>query len=456
MTTSRVSRLRGSRADLDNEEEALKSDCASLTSKRILLIAYNFPPLMSPQSLRWFYLSRELSKMGFRIEVLTIRMPANFNDLLDEIPADITIHRTFPGPFYHVTFKHSREAEEKNIPHTTQRPSFLRRIIFFAYFKTYRALNSLPMPDIYTEWLPFAVSKGLRLLKTKRYDLIVSSSEQRICHLIGYLLKKRSGVSWMADYGDPWIYPVPTVKEARWKRKTLSEIERTLVKKMDAITVASEGIKSLYLERYPFLKEEKIRVVTQGFDPVMFSWVEGEFSPGFRIVYCGSFYRDLRDPTPFFEAVRDIDADDMEVVIAGRINEFVTVLEEEGLRRRITYRGFLDHRKSMSLEKGATVLLHIGNATDIQVPGKIYEYFGAGRPVLCIRGGRRDPSAELVGRYNRGIVVENNKGEIKEGIHQLHELWRTAKLDDHFSLGMSPEFTWRKGADIIKNIVENL
>jgi len=425
-------------------------------TKKILLVAYNFPPLISPQSLRWFYLSRELVKRGYKIDVITVRMPENFRDLLDEIPEVIATHRTFPGPFYHITFKYSREAEEKDDSCSDLRPSFIRKLMSSLYFKTYRALNSLPVPDIYTEWLPFAVSEGSRLLNKNRYDLIVSSSEPRICHLVGYFLKKKSGITWIADYGDPWVYPMPTARESRWKKNRLSRIEKKLLKHMDAVTVAADGIKKLYIERYPFLDDKNIHVIPQGFDPEAFAGIEEKTPAKFRIVYCGSFYRTLRDPSAFFDAIRGIDKDDIEVVIAGRINEFAEVVRRDGLAQKVTYNGFLNHRESLLLQKSASALLHIGNVSDTQIPGKIYEYFGAQRPILCIRGGGGDLSAELVMRYNKGLVVKNTPGEIRGAVLRLYGLWKDNLLDSTFDRTISEEYSWKKIAGKMSDILEAL
>lgn len=424
---------------------------------RILLIAYNFPPLISPQSLRWFYLVRELSEMGYGIDVLTVRMPGNFRDLVEELPPTASIHRTYPGPFYNLTYRSSREAAGRGATGRSQQPSPQWKLLSRVYSGVRRMLNDhLPIPDIYSEWLPFALRRGSRVLKEGRYDWLISSSEPRICHVVGYCLKKKSGIPWIADYGDPWVYPVPIDHESRWKRRSLQYIERKLLKEVEAVIVAADGIRKLYEEQYPFFDRTRIRVVTQGCDPGLFSGIRGETPSGFRIVYCGSFYRSLRDPTAFFEAVMEVDREDIEVVIAGRINEFEEMLASPALSGKVTYRGFLDHKESLALEKSGTVLLHIGNVSDTQVPGKIYEYFGAEKPILCIRGGERDLSAELVMRYNRGIAVPNDKEAIKRGIEGLYDLWRQGLLDKTFDSNVVEEFTWKRGAEKIADFLKTL
>lgn len=432
-------------------------------TKKVLLIAYNFPPLITPQSLRWFYLSRELSRKGFIVDVLTIKFPETAKDLLDELTDNIKQYRTFPGPFYYLTFKYSRENVTSEKENSLKSPSVFWKIIskvFWkiiskVYYKTFDILNALPIPDIYSEWLPFANRIGLNLINKNRYDVIISSSEPRVCHLVGYFIKKKSGIPWIADYGDPWIYPIPTFREPNLKKKIIERIEKKILRELDAITVASEGIKKLYIERYPFLPEHRIHVVTQGFDPDMFSRVKEEKPNKFRIVYCGSFYKNLRDPRAFFDAIKEIDNKDIEVIVVGIINEFADILRKE-FNNVIKYYGFVSHKESLSLQRSATVLLHIGNNTDVQIPGKIYEYIGAKKPILCIRGDNKDLSEDLIIKYNKGIVVNNSKEEIKGGILRFYELWRKGLLTSTFNLNDIEEFTWRKKAEEICNIIKAL
>lgn len=165
-----------------------------IQNKKILIIAYNFPPLISPQSLRWFYLAGELTKIGYGVDVLTIKMPQRFRDLLDSLTGGIKVRRTFPGFFYHLTFrfsKESRDAEKGRTEQLTIKDS-LWKLLTFAHSRIYKMLNSILVPDIYSEWLPFAIGAGLKLIKINRYNVIITSSEPRVCHIVGYYLKKKA------------------------------------------------------------------------------------------------------------------------------------------------------------------------------------------------------------------------------------------------------------------------
>jgi len=64
---------------------------------RLLVVAYEFPPSPSPQSLRWSYLTRELVALGHDVHVLAPDHPADGLGL-PAIPPGLTVHRCFAGP----------------------------------------------------------------------------------------------------------------------------------------------------------------------------------------------------------------------------------------------------------------------------------------------------------------------------------------------------------------------
>lgn len=427
-------------------------------TKSILLIAYNFPPLISPQSLRWFYLTRELLKLGYKIDVLTISMPSRFKDMIDMIPPQINVYRTTPGPFYYMTYKYSREDRHAQHADSTDKFSIdLWKYIYRLYLAIYSIGNLFFIPNLYTEWLPNAYFKGLSILKKNRYDLIISSSEPAVCHLVAYLLKKSFSIKWIADYGDPWIYPISTQKDYEIKKSLIKKIEAKILKAVDFITVTAQGTQKLYLDNYTFLKDNKIKIITQGYSQDIFSAVAlNKDKNHFVLTYCGSFYKILRDPSQLFLALKELSIDDLKVEIVGRINEFEQCLKESPLDKIIHYKGFVNHLESITLEKNATALIFISNSTDTQIPGKIYEYIGAKRPILCITRDIKDPSARLILDTNRGIVVSDNKEDIKKGIKELYRLHKEGKLDTYFNLTDLTEYTWYNSAKKISEVIQTI
>jgi hypothetical protein len=63
-------------------------------------------------------------------------------------------------------------------------------------------LCHLPDLQVYS-WLPFAYSAGRKACKENKFDYISSVSYPHSAHLIAYLLKKKTGLPWVAQFYDP-------------------------------------------------------------------------------------------------------------------------------------------------------------------------------------------------------------------------------------------------------------
>jgi hypothetical protein len=105
----------------------------------------------------------------------------------------------------------------------------------------------------------------------------------------------------------------------------------------------------------------------------------------------------------------------------------------------VRFLGRQDHFACLRHQSEADVLVNIGNAQSFQIPGKVYEYLGAARPILHIAGGPDDPGARVIVDAGAGIVVDNSAEAIAAGLRQLRDLWSQGKL------GQTP----RAGADEI-------
>ena len=65
-------------------------------------------------------------------------------------------------------------------------------------------LCHLPDLKVYS-WLPFAYRAGRKACKGNKFDYISSVSYPHSAHLVAYLLKKKTGLPWVAQFYDPWV-----------------------------------------------------------------------------------------------------------------------------------------------------------------------------------------------------------------------------------------------------------
>jgi len=99
-----------------------------------------------------------------------------------------------------------------------------------------------------------------------------------------------------------------------------------------------------------------------------------------------------RDPGPLFAAMRRVAEHDprgaarLQLVLAGRLDrEEQSLIEQAQLGGMIRHVGMLTRAQSMALQREADVLVLITSPTLVwELPGKVFEYFGAGRPILAL------------------------------------------------------------------------
>jgi len=448
---------------MDTINKVKAEDKKDMFSKRILLVSYNFPPRGGPRSIRWTYFIKYLSEKGYQFDVLTIRgSEGSVNtglELLDKLPSSVKIHRVHPGLFYWVTRKLLPQKEKGIKGHACgskgARDSKIGLRIFLR--KLYQnGLSNLFIPDKTAEWIISGTWRSLRL-RHKEYDLVISNALPFSSHALGCVYASISSAPWIVDYGDPWTFSHMS-KFSPWWQKLNRAIEKRVLKKACHIVVTTEETKQGFLYIHPFLSGEDISVVAQGFDPTMYETAHAEKGEVFRIVYTGIFYDRVRNPYTFFRALKNIASLDMEVVIVGDILiHQMKIVKELGLEEKVVFLGEQSFERCIKLQKGADILLLIGNDSRFQLPSKVFDYFGARRPILVLRNCDHGLAARMVKEHKRGLVIDGNNVErISNAISELHELWRYNKLDSKFNLcDLSVgKYTWQFSADKISNVFE--
>ena len=138
----------------------------SIMMKNILLIAYNFPPIAGPRSLRWLQFVKHLSK-DYSIDVLTIQPEEGYGNydtsLIYQIPKNVKVYRTYPGFIYRFSCRYLPSEKIKKV----QKKSFkiiLRKGVKNIYKNI---LSPCLMLDNMVEWLPWGLKKAKNLVRKK-------------------------------------------------------------------------------------------------------------------------------------------------------------------------------------------------------------------------------------------------------------------------------------------------
>jgi len=414
----------------------------------ILLIAYEFPPSPSPQSLRWAYLTRELALLGHRIHVLAPEHPGS-GEGLPLIPRDIVVHRTFAGPGMGMLNALAKRARRRAstpglqtpvdaIPPapdgegTRPRPSDPVQFNWkgrlhnaFNHYKT-RALHGLQrltstwfFPDGRAEWYPWAKRRLDHLLEQLDVDLVISSHEPATTLSLG-LAAHRRGYPWIVDLADPVLAPYTA---PRWRRRA-RRVEREVCIGADLVVVTNPAVADLLAQRHD-LRDDKLVVLTQGFDGRVQSslGIPGSAGSPLELLYTGSFYS-FRRAGPLLDAVLETPGVRLNIASIS-VPEDVRAASRRSPSIRLL--GFLPHTEAVAWQRRCDVLVNLANDDPCQVPGKFYEYLGAGRPILHIGDGD-DAAADLLLQIPRGWVCRADPDELGRTLRQLGADARAGKL----------------------------
>jgi hypothetical protein len=430
---------------------------------KVLLIAYEFPPSPSPQSLRWAYLVRELVSNGHQVHVLAPEHPGSGLGL-PVIPASVVVHRTFAGPgmgLLNVLARRGRrraptvprndalQPEMRAAPDHEGAPAPLQqalnwkgqvhngvnRLKVAAFHNFQRLISGWFFPDGRAEWYPWARRRLQHLLSVLQPDLVISSHEPATTLSLG-LIAQRAGVPWIADLGDPVLAPYTPF---RWRSRAMA-LEREVCAGAALITTTATDAVSILRERHA-VPADRFQVFTQGFDG---SAPEEQFHNGgdvLELLYTGSFYA-FRRSSALLEAVKATPGVRLNIASINVPEEIVAASRQGDAIRLL---GFLPHDQIVCLQRRHDVLVNIANDDPCQIPGKFYEYLGAGRPILHIGSGQ-DAAAELLGKTGRGWVCAGDVDALAALLNTLRASFRRGGLTQSMDLSRDPvrHYDWRE------------
>ena len=351
--------------------------------KKLLLVAYYTPPLGMSGVMRVTKLAKYLPRFGWEPLVLTVRKIAyyHYDEELAEDWKDIRVFRA-----------------------GSLDPARLRYLLMpgrplsqAGLGRTSRLANILCFPDAKAGWFPFARRLGLRILREERPDAIFASAPPFTALMVGAALKRASGLPLVSDFRDP--FPTGFVPPPKFLLGRVERLRHDLLAQSDHVLAVNYGTAS-------FL-EGKAEVLENGFDPDDFRAPARRFD-GFSIVHVGNVWENEREFRAVLDATRDIAG--VKVRLVGRTGAGSGLAEYPQFEDL----GLLPHGETLSVMKGADVLLYLSKPN--QSAGiKLYEYLGAGRPILSVCDECTE-AARLIEQHHAGIAVSVNREEIRDAI----------------------------------------
>jgi glycosyltransferase involved in cell wall biosynthesis len=392
-----------------------------MRDKRVLIISLLFPPLRNVGVIRTEKMVKYLPEYGWEPTVLTAKYSPKY-DLLDTETKELPNIKVIRARFIHtVEFMKSvlgldplKDVDSQvfaiNELEDRKSSDFLKRMFDVAYRY---GQDWLAFPDRWNTWIPFAFMKGCIELNTRKYDLIHSTTTPTN-HIVGYMLSSLFNLPWIADYQDAWTQ-FDLINKGHLRMGIEKVMERTIIRRADYMTAVSEQLLELLLCMHQG-KRGRSAVITNGFDPEDFRMNMKPGSDRLVLTYTGYMYGMERDPRPLMRAITRL-IDKRIISEKDILVRFYTPWEPRlnEVHKELKYRGIMEVHDSVprseailrQMESTALINLMLDGPLDLLGHGaKIFEYFGAKRPVLVWSplGG---PIKDLVEETNTGAVATN-------------------------------------------------
>ena len=278
-------------------------------------------------------------------------------------------------------------------------------------------------PDYRVEWERHAIAAVHASIAARRPDVVVVSHEPA-CTLPVGLAAAKKGFPLVVDLGDPVLAPYTPKK---WRKRAFS-LEAEVCRASMMVSVTTDAAVSVLQQRHS-LPDSKLVVVQQGFNPdfrTSEASGDGLFdSEMLELLYTGSFYS-FRGAQKLLDAVLALPGVRLSIATI-RAPDYL----EEYMQRsegRIRLLGFLPHTVALAAQRRCDILVNLANADPVQVPGKIYEYLGAGKPIMHLRGESQDATGVLVTTTCAGWDIASTLENIELALAEAIQIKKQGQL----------------------------
>jgi len=356
----------------------------------VVILAFYYPPENTSGAYRPHRFARYLPQFGFRPLVVCGR---------PDLPATPDVRR---------------------VP-AADAPGWLRRQERLAWWIQRAAL---PFSEEFP-WIPHAVAATSALIREHGCVAMISTHPPIATHLAALLVKRQTGIPWIADFRDP--FTDNPFRTWRWPLGTDTRAERRIADRADAIVSNTTPAEEFWKRKYP-RHEAKISTIWNGFDPAeQYPCYSLSQRSRPEIVHVGNIYGG-RSPAPILRSLERL-FNGGHLSPESVLLRFVGPMEDDkpspwaDLLHHFEEKGWAVCRKTLvplaearEITARADYLMLIdmnGAGGTLQLPAKIFDYLQVHRPVLACSEGESSPAGDILRRsgLDHTVIYANEPQE---------------------------------------------
>ena len=299
----------------------------------------------------------------------------------------------------------------------------------------------------HASWSGSAVFHGLRAIRKQRPTVIYSSGGPASAHHAAAILKRHTGIPWIAEVHDPLVERNSPEDDGTSRRPTrngryLARIEQLICGQSDLAWWFTEAALSFARTRHPTLSDRGTVILPGCLPPNVDTTVtRHKYTERLTLCHFGSLSNE-RSLAPLVRAMLSMLAtgskivSDIDIVLYGTSKDELTssILSTSPQSDIvIKHRGRLSRTEALTAMCRADALLLVHSDGELgpeTIPSKVYEYFWVRRPVFAVTN--RNPFLDdMVRRFEGFVCSEHDETSIIQALNECHHRWKSQTLHSH-------------------------
>jgi len=380
-------------------------------NRKVLIITYYWPPSGGSGVQRWVKFVKYIRRFGWEPVIYTPsnpELPVKDSSLYRELPKNITVlKRKIVEPYG--LYKKFTGRKQVGVGFMKEEASSSRMEEFFKWIR-----GNFFIPDARKLWIKPSIRFLTRYLQKHSVDALVSTGPPHSMHLIAKGIKETLNIPWLADFRDPWtnIDFYDELHLTKCADRKHHRLEYEVLTTADGVTVVSPTMK----EDLEAISGRSVELLTNGFDPQDFSSQIKKTHNKFTIAHIGSMVA-TRNPPNLWPVLKELIEDQpnfanhLNIALVGKVDHTITqTIEDYNLTSFVSKPGYMSHDEVVSYQQKCHLLLLVLNDTPnakCLLPGKLFEYLAAQRPIVTI-GPKNSDAGQFMELSNHYSLVDHD------------------------------------------------